>query len=223
VVADVLAVVARDDEDGVLPFVVSLEVVYEFADPAIKVGDLSSIQSPEDFEIALGIVDFPGNVLLRVLWNLHCLTVRDSGWEELFGEIFRRPVFEVWFEIIDEQEERQIIVSIIEPAFEPLVGLFCPVVVVVTSELSVDYVREIDDRIPVEHFATERLEFVKPLVHSRDAAEISVRLDVLPGFVELIKSASEPELLADPSVVRHCNSFVIRRPKDLGDSRYFLV
>jgi len=181
VVADVLAVVAGDDEDRILPLAVGFEHVSEFADPVVEVGDFGAVEPPEDLEVAVGHLDRARNVSPRVLWDGHRLVVADARREELFGDLFGRAVFEVGFEVVDEQEERTRVGAVSEPVLDPLVGPSGSVVVLAAEELSVDGICDVGDGVSGEEPAGECFEFVPALLGPCNLPEVDVGLDVLPG------------------------------------------
>jgi len=139
---------------------VGFEHVSEFADPVVEVGDFGAVEPPEDLEVAVGHLDRARNVSPRVLWDGHRLVVADARREELFGDLFGRAVFEVGFEVVDEQEERTRVGAVSEPVLDPLVGPSGSVVVLAAEELSVDGICDVGDGVSGEEPAGECFEFV---------------------------------------------------------------
>ena len=88
-------------------------------------------------------------------------------------------------------------------SFRAAVGLF-------PEELAVDGIGEIHERVPVKYRLRDRGHLVGSVFRTRNPTEVGVALDVLPRLLERLESTSEPEFIADPGIVRDCNSLVAR-------------
>jgi len=65
-VGDVLGVVAGDEKDGILALAVAFELVSEFADSAVEVGNLGAVERPENLEVAIVNFDRARDVISSV-------------------------------------------------------------------------------------------------------------------------------------------------------------
>jgi hypothetical protein len=201
VVADVLAVIATDHEDGVVPDAGLDERGPQFGEVFVGVRELAQVEPAQCRELLAGevvVVDIVGPWCLpdRVR-----LLVVDPVREIRVRVVAGRIVGDVWLDVVEKEEEGPVAGALREPACHALGRSGRAVVAEGLEQLRVEQVRQVGQWIPRCEPVPRHLDLLAERIRPEDRPHVGLRLDVLPAALKACEPAVEVELVGDPRVV----------------------